>query len=241
MELTANRKNSYINKIIAILEFLAIVVIFLILVKGWLFFSKAENFPIQKVKVVATYNHLDPNLVRQTVMKHVNNGFFDLDINTLKNQLVNLPWVYSVAIKKEWPNSLAINLSEQIPQAFWNNNALINKDGNIFYPPTIQISENLPQFFGPDSSASEMFAAYEKMQQQLTPLHFTITKLSLNPPLFWLVELNNNSQIYLSYEDYQDKLQNFATSYSKITLTNPNQNIDTIDLRYKNGLSIKWR
>lgn len=242
MELNKQTKSSYLNIAIVLLEFLAIIVIFAALIKGWLFFSKPNNFPIQKVKVIATYKHLDPNAVRQTVTNHLkNNSFFAMDISGLQNQLLKLPWVYAVSIKKQWPNTININLTEQIPTAYWQNHALINKDGNIFITSDNKITENIPQFFGPENTQNEMLQAYEKIQQQLQPLNLSIKKFTLNPPFVWIAELNNKISLYLSYEDYQDKLQNFIVSYPKIISTHNNDNIDIIDLRYKNGLSVKWR
>lgn len=237
-----DKKISLLNKVFYLLELLAIITIFATLVKGGLFLAQPSNFPIRKVKVIATYNNLDPNLVRNTVSSHIKNGFFDLDTLTLQHELIKLPWVYSASIQRNWPNTITINLTEQIPLAKWKDTALVNQDGIIITPPPINKSaENLPVFSGPETSSLEILQAYKNMQHLLQPLNLTINKLNLNLPFFWTLELNNKTKLLLNYDDYAEKLQNFTTAYPKIIASQPNATTETIDLRYKNGLSIKWR
>ena len=45
---------------------------------------------------------------------------------------LNLPWVYSVAVRKQWPNELKIYVVDQNPVALWNGDFLINQAGKFF-------------------------------------------------------------------------------------------------------------
>lgn len=236
-----SKKILLLNKAISLLELLAIITIFYTIIKGGLYLTESRNFPIQTVKVVATYNHLDPNLVRDTVKTQLKNGFFNVNTFNLQQALLKLPWVYSVAILRQWPNTMSINITEQTPVGKWNENSLINKYGQIITPPTAKFTDNLPQFYGPDASAVEILNSYEKMQQTLSPLNLSINQIVLSPSLYWRLQLNNQIQLLLGYNDYQEKLQNFVAAYPKINLSNSDKKIASVDLRYKNGLSIKWQ
>jgi len=80
-----------------------------------------ENFPIEKIRISAPYEHITPEMLQQVIGSFATRGFFGLNVVTLKQQLLVLPWVYEVMIKREWPDTLVINILEQKAVAEWNN------------------------------------------------------------------------------------------------------------------------
>ena len=49
-------------------------------------------------------------------------NLFQVDVNEVQSYVLNLTWVYSVAVRKQWPNELKIYVVDQNPVALWNGN-----------------------------------------------------------------------------------------------------------------------
>lgn len=63
-----------------------------------------ENAPVTAIKVTGEM----PYTVRDDVLRAIENidmgNFFQVDVNTVQEQILALPWVYSVAVRKQWPS-----------------------------------------------------------------------------------------------------------------------------------------
>ena len=74
--------------------------------------------------------------------------FFTMDLDRARAaSLQRVPWVRSVACGGSGRNRLEVTVEEHAPLARWNDNALVNTDGEVF---TADYDGDLPQFTGPD-------------------------------------------------------------------------------------------
>ena len=46
-----------------------------------------------------------------------------------------LPWIKQVSVRKQWPDELKIHLVEYVPIARWNDQHMVDADGNSFSVP----------------------------------------------------------------------------------------------------------
>ncbi len=202
-------------------------------------YTKPNNFPIKHVEIFATYEHLDQKTLQKTINEYLGNGFFYLNAISLKQQLLKLPWIYAVSIKRIWPDTLTINIAEQRAILQWGTDALLNSNGTVFSPPKNSFPKDLPIIFGPNEQEAEIFALYHKMLTTLEPLDLTIKKLILNPKNHWEVLLSNDTRIYFKKENPLSQLELLASVYRKITASR-SQPPKSIDLRYNAGMAVKW-
>ena len=96
--------------------------------------KQQDAFQIKTIKVVAAFNHLNPKSLQKTIKPYTRTSFFSFDSEKTGKSLKQLPWIYSVSIKKIWPNTVVIKLLEQKPAAEWNGTSLLNFSGDIFSP-----------------------------------------------------------------------------------------------------------
>lgn len=219
-----------------------ILLLFLLLILI-LFASILHNsrlFPVKTVTIESSYQHVSKQTLQQLIAPYMRKSFFFLDIKTINNQLLKQQWIDSVNIQRIWPNKIVIIIKEQEPVAKWNNYGLLNDQGEIFRPPQNTFPVNLPLLIGSDEQAEKIWQYYQEMNNYLERLNLSITQINLDPVAGWKLTLSNGIVIMLGNSDFMQHFNNFVVAYPKIikTKTTP---IESIDLRYTNGLAIKWK
>lgn len=202
-------------------------------------FTQSAYFPINHIKVFATYEHLNQNTLQKIIFPYTKSGFFYLNVRGMKQQLLKFPWIHAVSVKRQWPDTITINIVEQNPTLQWGEKALVNSEGTIFSPPLATFPKKLPIIFGPSNQVLEICTLYQKTVPLLERLDLTIKKLVLNPEHYWKILLSNNTIIYLKEKEPLNQIELLGKVYKKIT-TNHKQPPKSIDLRYQSGLAVKW-
>lgn len=245
MIMHAKRKNTAVTEspsksqfLSTIIKVLVVLTAITILWHGYMV-TKPSNAPIKRVDIIASYQHLDPQTLQQIIIPYTGNGFYYLNVFGVKHQLLKLPWVYSVSITRKWPDTITVNIAEQQPIAQWGENALINIDGDIFYPEIATFPKNLPSMFGPENQQRMVFQTYQKMQQLLAPLQQNLVQLTLSSPDLWHLTLASGTTILISDQEPLVQLKQLVKLYPQISQGHNNPP-KSIDMRYNNGLAIKW-
>jgi len=142
-----------------------------------------------------------------------------------------------------------VSLVEHTPLARWNNEALVNADGEIF---VAAVADKLPRLTGPDDSNAEVVAAYRRHLATLAPLGMNISELRLSPRRAWWMRLDNGMQLALGREQTDARLARFVALYPRLiaapgAAATPSTPIlpatpdlpSTIDLRYPDGFAVR--
>ena len=207
--------------------------------RGW-DYTKPNNFPIRQVKIISSYEHIDQKLLQNITTSYIDNGFFYLNVIGMKQQLLKLPWVYVVSIRRKWPDTVIVNVVEQQAVLQWGADALVNHEGKVFTPPISTFPKGLPIIFGPVERELEIFTLYKKAAQYLEPLDLSIKQLSFNPQHYWEILLNVDTVVYLKENDPLNQLEFLIDLYRRITIDHKYPP-KSIDLRYNNdGLAVSW-
>lgn len=62
-----------------------------------------------------------------------------------------------MSVRKQWPDELKIHLVEYVPIARWNDQHMVDAEGNTFsVPPDRTSKQVLPMLYGPEGSANEV-------------------------------------------------------------------------------------
>jgi len=198
-----------------------------------------KEFPIKTIHIEAPYRHVHKAAIRDTLMPLVSGSFFTVNVHKIKEHLLALPWVGAVSIRRIWPNQLNITIEEKHPIARWDRRYLLTADGSSFIPNDQSYPDNLPNLQGPTDQAQQCLQAYKTMSRQLDPLSLQIVKLQLTKRQAWELTLDNGARVNLGREDVPRRLVRFVHYYQKVFHIGKNQ-AEYIDLRYPNGMAVKW-
>ena len=191
-------------------------------------------FPLHNVRLSAAPQRVDAVEVLQVVRNEVHGNFFTVDIERLRQSLEKLPWVRNVSIRREFPQRLAVRLEEHQALARWNNNALVNRQGEIF---AANIEQALPRFTGQDGAAADVAQHYAQFSQQVAALDLQVAQLALSPRHAWQLRLSNGMVLELGREDMQQRLARFVEVYP-YSLAAIQSKVKFVDLRYRNGFAV---
>ena len=164
--------------------------------------------------------------------------FMSQDISVLQNSVEALPWVAHAAIRKQWPDTVKVFLTEHHPEAIWNGIELLNHDGTVFEGDVGLLKEEKVKLYGPVASGPEVLQTYRELLPKFEQLDLAISSLVLNERRAWQIILDNGIRLELGKESLEERITRFFKLYDK--LGSDTQRISYIDLRYDTGASVGW-
>lgn len=197
-------------------------------------FAEPRLLPIKYIKLQARCERLDDKIIKKHMDRYVK-GFFSTDVMKLKQKLLEIPFVDEINIKRIWPDTLLVTILEQRFVAIWGDSAAVSAKGEV--AAIKEVNDHLPKFVGPEGQAAAMLETYNVISKIIEPSDLRIKELDLNGRRSWQMTLNNDVRVILGRKDIEKKLQTLMTVYRKL-MRSHHGNMDTIDLRYPNGICV---
>ncbi|MBV8666005.1 MAG: cell division protein FtsQ/DivIB [Burkholderiaceae bacterium] len=193
----------------------------------------------------AQLRHLDPAIVRGSALPHIRGNFFTANLDTVRQAFETVPWVRRATVRREWPNKLVVAVEEHVPLGTWTDDGrLLSVKGEAFTANMAEAEEDgpLPEFGGPDGSEKDVMTRYRDLNAWLAPLKLRPTSLQLSGRYAWSVKLDNGVSVELGREQssstLRERLDRLVAAYPQL-LERLQNRIESIDLRYPNGLALK--
>ena len=201
-----------------------------------------EAVPVSNLMITGNMPYTTTSDIKEVLERINMSNFFNVDVNEVHDVITQLPWVYAVAVRKQWPNELKIHVTDQTPVALWNGDFLINESGIAFQADKTRLKHVLPAFFGPEGSEVIALSNYKDMNRLLTFSDFSIEELVLSERFAWQLTLNNGITLNLGRENRIERVQRFMDVYPHIIENKQaDQQINYVDLRYDTGLAVGWK
>jgi cell division protein FtsQ len=199
-----------------------------------------DALPVKRVIVTGELNHLDRAAIEQTAMPYVTTDFFSVDLQAIEQAVGAMPWVYQVAVRRVWPDTLEIHILEQEPVARWGDKALLNPYGDIFSPKLNDEFSGLPMIYGPESRRHELIRSFLEIYHRLSVIGLQLKSLVEDRRGSWGVGISNGLHLSLGQREQESRLGRFIQAYPGLIAERKDQ-VQRIDLRYSNGLAIAWK
>ena len=199
-------------------------------------------FAFREVVITTPLSHASGAHLESVVREGLAGTFFTLDLDRAGGALTQVPWVRSVALRRQWPKRLEIDIVEHEPLAHWNDAGLVNTRGEVF---NADWDGELPQFVGPDGQSATVTARYREWSAMLAPLGLAVRRLVLSQRGGWEVGAasGEGSQltIELGRDDPSGRLARFVAVHDRTigALARTGRHIEQVDLRYRNGFAAR--
>ena len=228
-------------------SYLKTTLVIMLLVAGMLSVNQLfqpDTLPFRTIQVFGQLKWMKKDTLNQLVVDNINGGFFSLDVDGLKQHLERQTWIESVAIRRVWPDVLQIDVSEQHPVAIWNHNAIINRRGELFTANEEKFPPALINIEGPQGSHQALMKYYQTLADMTAALGLHISGLTVNERRAMTLTLNNGLQLLLGRVrtefDMVTEMNRFVQAY-QTALAPKIEKIQLVDLRYTNGLAVRWK
>jgi cell division protein FtsQ len=220
------------------LVFIFLVMVFFVLA-GWRLLDPA-TLPIRHVRIEGNFQHLLPEKMQTMVTEVISGGFFNLNVSSINNALLQEPWVDWVSVQRVWPDSLNVQVKEQTAIGHWNEKGLLNASAQTFYPQEAELIPGLPFLSGPVDTQNLVLDRYKQIQQALSALDIHIRSVSLSERRAWRLELQDGLQVILGRSDVENRITRFTGSVLP-GLGDKINKVKQIDMRYTNGFAVAWK
>ena len=222
-------------------QLLVVGLLVTILVKGsywfWHSIMDAKIWPVRHIRIVGQLQHLNRRELLQKVQSS-GMGFFSVDMLSLKQDLIVMPWVQDIAMVRIWPDTLIVNVYEQQAIARWDEKSLLSLSGDVFKVPIPQIPAKLPHLFGPNNSQQKVFSCYREINPLFASLHLSVQQLRLDNQHEWELVLSNGWVIAIGHDEIVPRIKRLIRWFPKI-VADDSAPIVHIDLRYAHGIAVE--
>jgi cell division protein FtsQ len=204
-----------------------IPVVFALLMTGWQLpewlgeYSFNKIAPIEKVEIEGEFKNISHDVFRDQVVAVIDGGYFSLDLDAMRTALISLPWVDDVSVRRQWPSSLHIKVTEKRAVAYWNNDAMISDRGDVFKPEMISHQLLLPQLNGPEGLHNKMWMFLTAINKDFSAMGFEVVDLNLDDRRAWSFHfLSRNEvdkiEVKLGRDHAENRLVRFVRVFSNI-------------------------
>ena len=194
-------------------------------------------FPdIERVRIEGAFLHVDRLSIDKFISETLQQGFFDLDIQDLENELEQIEWIRDINIRRVWPGTLHIIIDEHQAIARWGQDALVNMDGEIFQPRRIN-SPTLPVFYTTSDRVPQLLDTYRHASRYLYPLNLAVRFIYEDQRHSLSLLIDNGFLLILGRTRHAERLQRFVQAYHSV-VQDFSRHAVCVDLRYQYGFAV---
>lgn len=211
-----------------------------LLASGGIWLINSPYFPIRQVQLVEPLQQVSAADVQTVAQTHLRGNIFKADVNAARAAFAALPWVAEAEVRRLWPDTVEVVLTERTAVARWDDAHLVDSNGVIF---AAQSSETLPWFVADDEAAGEqtaraMVRGLHDFQAALQGSGLHISQLYYSERSAWILVLDNGIKVRLGRENVAQRLRHFVWAWPRV-LRDRAEGIDYVDMRYKDGFAVR--
>jgi cell division protein FtsQ len=190
-----------------------------------------------------TLRHVNHLTLRNSALGKIRGNFFTANLDTARQAFESVPWVRRASVRREWPDQLIVALEEHEVLGTWGKDGrLLSTLGDVFTANLAEAEEDhvLLEFSGPNGSEKEVLQRYRQLGAWFAPIGLVPQGLALSSRYAWTLTLDNGMSVALGREQTTTTLKERVDRLTGIypQLASRLEQIDTIDMRYPNGLAL---
>ncbi len=198
-----------------------------------------------KVSVVIDSDNLNSAQLKQlnkAIDKQPSGSFFSTDLQGLKDNITALSWVDRVSITRDWHKGIRVQALARQPIARFGSEHLLDAQGKVYAPADDDVltAYDLVSLQGEEKQAEVIMNQMQQVNEWFAPLGLFVEDMILTPRMTWLIKFNSDLRVLVDGENTSQKLLNLSNILQD-QLADKKDDIDSIDLRYKNGFAISWK
>lgn len=208
----------------------------------WDAVAHAEALRMRALLVSGPFERVAQAEVYARVRGHLAANFLQLDLDAVRADVEALPWVARAAVRREWPGTLRVDVTEEVPVATWQGRQLLDAAGTAFAPfdPAVAADAALPALAGPEGSAPLVLATLRDMQRVVGERLPPFARLELSERRAWEAWFEDGTRVRLGRREALARIARFAEVAAP--LVGPQaQHVAYVDMRYANGFTVGWR
>lgn len=215
----------------------------LLFIGMWLIVKAAQMLPDAQITINKT--NLTPSQLaqlQQALGKTADGNFYRANLQDYQARAQALPWVSQVDVKRDWQKGLLVNVIPRQPVAKFGSEKLIDATGQVFVPADSEqlTAQKWMQLQSEPEKSALIMQQTEQVTKWFRPLGMKVEEVILTPRMTWLFRFDNGLRVLVDKESTSEKMYQLSILLQN-QLKNKLAQIETVDLRYKNGMALTWK
>jgi cell division protein FtsQ len=200
------------------------------------------SFPIKNI-VFSGNRHLTDSELKALTGLHAKESLVTLSHKKLAQALLTSPWIRSVSIRKEFPETVSVSITEAVPFVLLNMNGtlfLVDEKGKLLEELKGNLMPFLPIITGDPFNKREAFSEALNLITSMNDTGFSsgrehIEVIASRPEE--LTAIIDGTVIKVGVGEYREKLQRLVELKDEIKKRNIP--VDYVDVRFANRVIVK--
>jgi cell division protein FtsQ len=177
-------------------------------------------FTIERITITGKTTHITQEQLSYIAKNRLRGTFFTLDINRLQREFLQIPWVQSVTVIREFPDAITVNVNEYEAVARFGEEALVSEAGKVFIGA--DDSTTLPTFNGYANQIPQFLNSYNVLKPLLQAKNVSLNQLDLSGSGITKLYLSNNLEVVICAADISNGVEILSKYWDKLYQLNPN-------------------
>jgi cell division protein FtsQ len=195
--------------------------------------------PVRALVIEGTFQRVTPIQIEAALAPGLERGFLSLDLEALHARLASVPWVDSVHMRRAWPDTLIVRVTEHRAAARWGERGLLDVRGELFTERPPHAFPELPELDGPPGTERQVASLYLALRNRLAAAQLGIESLRLDSRGAWSLGLKSGQEIRLGRRNLNARVDRFFEVVAP-ALADQFNRVSYVDLRYTNGFAVGW-
>ncbi len=209
-----------------------------------------ERFEIKQLKISGKFIYTSPEQIEAQVKKQELANFFAVDLNAIRAKVQALPWVARAEVRRHWPDTLSIQISEHRPVMQWQDNKQKSNDHHLWvstHGEVIEVPDRLTRqsikLVGNRANALSLMQMAVRWRRELSIYDLELLELSQSETQSLSVRMRLGEQgesfdLLLGTREVEARLARFQYLFDKQFRFSDFQ-LERVDARYPNGLAVQ--
>ena len=198
------------------------------------------DIPIINISVFGAFSNIEKKEVKELIITTVSDSkILSSDLMKITSLLESHPWIERAFVRRKWPSGIEVKVIEEVPLARWGDRNFLNDRGEILDLNNRNLS-SLPVLTGVENSERLIMNTYQEISLLLRPAGLKIIELSYNNQGIWKLTLSNGLEILIGRDQIIEKIRRFLIIWMA-TLKSSSTDMDGVDIRYDNGIAVRWK
>ncbi len=204
---------------------------------------RPDTFVIAELKIKGKFRYLAASAVEEVVRAQDLGNFFSVELDEIKAKVEELAWVQSADVRREWPNSLSISVSEHQPAMRWGNKKWVSTAGVVVELPSKLDAPNAIVLRGSETQSKRILVQAASWKKNLAGQGIELREVSLSDSEAWTLSLrfdalDSDFKLLLGRENVTERLARFKTLFNT-QLQFSEYRLERVDARYPDGLAVE--
>jgi len=218
---------------------LAVAAVAVLIAGAYMAHNGGALLPFRWVDVSGPFARVSAEQIRAAVGPAASRGFFGVDLAEVRTGALSLPWVATAEVRKVWPDTLEISVTEREVLGRKGVDQLVDVAGNVFQARGAGDTRGLPLLDAQPAQMAQLAEYYRLAQDDVEPLGRQITAARMSPRGALELQLNDGLEVHLGSREQLPRWRRFIGSLPRLAALDPRP-IAAVDLRYTHGYAVRY-